>query len=132
MPSAPALPETFAEEEYRLALEAVGMAHIWTGDDGDWPRIRDGLSGGERQRVALARQHLHRPAWIVLDEATSALDPEAEEQILGGLRRALPDATLVVIAHRAPRGVGEITRIDLTPAPKAPLVREMQAPAAAM
>ncbi|HEV7256521.1 MAG TPA: ABC transporter ATP-binding protein/permease [Bosea sp. (in: a-proteobacteria)] len=128
----PELPQAFVEEDYRRALEAVGMAHLWTGNDDDWPRIRDGLSGGERQRVALARQHLHASAWIVLDEATSALDPEAEEQILATLRRALPGTTLVLIAHRAPRGIGEITRIDLTVTAETPVARGMPTPAVAM
>ncbi|KRE18224.1 hypothetical protein ASE63_03405 [Bosea sp. Root381] len=128
----PELPEAFAEGDYRRALEAVGMAHIWTEDEAEWPRIRDGLSGGERQRLALARHHLHRPAWAVLDEATSALDPAAEEQLLAELRRALPMAALVLIAHRAPHGVGEITRIDLAITPEIPAGERAPVPATAL
>jgi ABC-type multidrug transport system fused ATPase/permease subunit len=58
------------------------------------------LSGGQRQRLAIARALLRRPALLVLDEATSGLDSETEEQVLGVIRRYLPQATLVVISHR--------------------------------
>lgn len=58
------------------------------------------LSAGERQRVALARALLRRPSLIILDEPTSALDGETEQLVTQGLRRALPDATIVVITHK--------------------------------
>jgi ATP-binding cassette subfamily B protein len=58
------------------------------------------LSAGERQRVALARALLRRPSLLILDEPTSALDGETELLVTQGLRRALPDATIVVITHK--------------------------------
>jgi putative ATP-binding cassette transporter len=109
----PAAPEAYKAEDYRQALAAVGMADLWEVDEPAWNDARRGLSGGERQRLALARLHLQRPDWIVLDEATSALDPEAEQRLLGGLRQALPSATLVLIAHRPPLGIGEYRAIHL-------------------
>jgi putative ATP-binding cassette transporter len=109
----PALPEAFTEADYRRALGAVGMAQLWTSDEPDWLRIRHGLSGGERQRIALARLHLHRPAWVVLDEATSALDAVAERDVLSGLRVALPAATFILIAHRPPQGIGAYRTLRL-------------------
>jgi putative ATP-binding cassette transporter len=110
----PALPEAFSAKQYRQALAAVGLDALWTQDEAAWQRSRPGLSGGERQRLALARLHLHRPDWIVLDEATSALDAAAEREILAGLRAALPDAALIVIAHRAPQGIGPCRTIKLS------------------
>jgi ATP-binding cassette subfamily B protein len=58
------------------------------------------LSAGERQRVALARALLRKPSVLILDEPTSALDGETERLVAGGLRQALPDATIVVITHK--------------------------------
>lgn len=115
----PALPEAFTAADYRRALDAVGMAQLWTSDEADWQRIRHGLSGGERQRIALARLHLHRPAWVVLDEATSALDEAAERDILSALRRALPAATFILIAHRPPQGIGPYRTLRLDEAAEA-------------
>ena len=109
----PALPEAFSVADYRRALAVVGLRQLWTGEEADWQRIRHGLSGGERQRLALARLHLHRPAWVVLDEATSALDEAAESEILSALRMALPQATFVLIAHRPPQGIGAYRTVRL-------------------
>ncbi|WP_010185609.1 ABC transporter ATP-binding protein [Sphingomonas sp. PAMC 26605] len=59
------------------------------------------LSGGERQRIALARALLRRPALLILDEATNAVDIATERAVLANLRSALPEATILVVAHRA-------------------------------
>lgn len=109
----PALPEAFSVAQYRQALAAVGLDALWTTDEPAWQRLRQGLSGGERQRLALARLHLHRPDWVVLDEATSALDAVAEREVLARLRAALPDAAFIVIAHRAPQGIGPCRTLRL-------------------
>ena len=58
------------------------------------------LSGGQLQRVAIARAVLGDPAILLLDEATSALDAEAEAAVQLGLKRAMADRTVIVIAHR--------------------------------
>lgn len=110
----PSRPESFSSEDYLNALRAVGMPALWTEDDYIWLKTRHGLSGGERQRIALARIHLHKPAWAVLDEATSALDCDAEIQLLGRLREALPASGFVIISHRRPKGIGRFVTIDLT------------------
>jgi vitamin B12/bleomycin/antimicrobial peptide transport system ATP-binding/permease protein len=81
------------------ALRDVGLGHLTDRlkHDENWPQS---LSGGELQRVAVARALLAKPSWIFLDEATSSLDPEGEAALYRTLRRKLPDATLVSIAHR--------------------------------
>jgi len=58
------------------------------------------LSGGQRQRLGIARAIYHEPTTLVLDEATSSLDGITEHSILGGLRAACRDTTLVMVAHR--------------------------------
>ncbi|HEY7223780.1 MAG TPA: ABC transporter ATP-binding protein [Micromonosporaceae bacterium] len=58
------------------------------------------LSGGQRQRIALARAILTDPRVLILDDATSAVDARTEEAIHAGLRDALGDSTVLLIAHR--------------------------------
>ena len=58
------------------------------------------LSGGQLQRISIARALLGNPTILLLDEATSALDPEAEESVQKGLKQAMHNRTVIVIAHR--------------------------------
>jgi ATP-binding cassette subfamily C protein len=58
------------------------------------------LSGGERQRIGLARAFYRRPEVLVLDEATSALDSKTEKAVIEAIEHNLPDATVLMIAHR--------------------------------
>ena len=58
------------------------------------------LSAGQAQRVLIARAVYKRPSLLLLDEATSALDTVNEAAILAGIRRALPDTTIIMVAHR--------------------------------
>ncbi|MEM1387799.1 MAG: ABC transporter ATP-binding protein [Pseudomonadota bacterium] len=58
------------------------------------------LSGGECQRIGLARAFYRRPRVLVLDEATSALDNATERAVVEAIEKHLPDATILMIAHR--------------------------------
>jgi len=58
------------------------------------------LSGGQLQRISIARALLGDPSILLLDEATSALDAEAEESVQKGLKQAMRNRTVLVIAHR--------------------------------
>ncbi|KWR89974.1 ABC transporter ATP-binding protein/permease [Cupriavidus sp. IDO] len=59
------------------------------------------LSPGEQQRLAFARALLQKPQYLFLDEATSALDEETESAMYRLMVEALPDATIISIAHRS-------------------------------
>ena len=44
---------------------------------------------------------LHRPKLLLLDEPVANLDPEAEEQVLGALKRLAADGTAIVyVGHQ--------------------------------
>ncbi|KCZ93127.1 ABC transporter ATP-binding protein [Hyphomonas hirschiana VP5] len=43
---------------------------------------------------------MRRPRLVLADEPTSALDPETESRILGELKIAFGEATLILASHR--------------------------------
>jgi vitamin B12/bleomycin/antimicrobial peptide transport system ATP-binding/permease protein len=97
--SYPHAPDHFDRAVLTEVLREVGLSHLVDRLDRDdnWPHS---LSGGELQRVAIARALLAKPSWIFLDEATATLDPDSEQEVYQALRKHLPDATFVSIAHR--------------------------------
>ncbi|OWU84298.1 ABC transporter permease [Oceanicola sp. 22II-s10i] len=101
----PSGPDDFDPARLRAVLERVGLSHRLGALEADSEVALEGLSLGERQRLALARVLLHRPGWLVLDEATSALDATSEANLLAILRRDLPTAAILCVAHREPVGL---------------------------
>jgi len=103
--------DAFAPSAIESALVEAGFSLARLKEIGD--EAVAGLSGGERQRLALARVFLHAPEWVFLDEATSALDREAEMTLFARMRKALPDSSFIVVAHREPAGFGHMRAVDL-------------------
>ncbi len=91
-------PDRFASlESVERVLRRVGLSALSVRIAGEGGAL---VSGGERQRVAIARALMRRPRLVLADEPTSALDPETESRILGELKTAFGEATLILASHR--------------------------------
>jgi putative ATP-binding cassette transporter len=104
--------DSFTKEEMEQVLRDAGLPQLCERLDHDdnWPMR---LSMGEQQRLGFARALLAKPDWIFLDEATASVDPEAEDELYRILKKRLPNATLVSIAHRPSVASFHETRLSL-------------------
>ncbi|KTC90333.1 ATP-binding cassette domain-containing protein [Fluoribacter dumoffii] len=88
---------SYSNEEMVAALKAVNLGHLVNNLD-----ERVGFKSlGEQQRIAFARVLLRKPDWVFLDEATASLDEDLEELIYRGIKKLLPNTTIISIAHRS-------------------------------
>lgn len=95
------------DDEVTESVKKAGLEDLLKRlDKGIYSHVTDNASNislGERQRIMLARMFLKKPRLILLDEATSNLDLELEDRILANLIGNLPQATLIMVTHRAPK-----------------------------
>ena len=96
-------PQASEEEMVRAAGTAGAHEFISALPQGYDTPIGDrglALSGGQRKRVAIARALIRNPQILIFDEATSSFEQEMEEQLLGELKAAYQDKTVIHITHR--------------------------------
>jgi len=100
------------DDELWAALEVAQGADFVRAMPGglDAPITQGGtnVSGGQRQRLAIARALVKRPEIYVFDDSFSALDTATDARLRAALKRAVPDATKIIVAQR----VATITDAD--------------------
>ena len=108
----------YSDDQIHAAIERARLSSLVermpNGIDTDIGENGSRLSLGERQRVMLARIFLKRPLLILLDEATVNLDLENERSVLRDLLTNIdPQATVLMVTHRAPVGIDFTMVFDL-------------------
>ncbi|KQV26412.1 ABC transporter ATP-binding protein [Yonghaparkia sp. Root332] len=93
-----------ADDELWAALEIAQAADfVRAMPDGLDTAVAQGgttVSGGQRQRLAIARALVKQPPIYVFDDSFSALDTATDARLRQALRRAVADATVIIVGQR--------------------------------
>ncbi|MFD4322228.1 ABC transporter ATP-binding protein/permease [Streptomyces sp. NPDC058548] len=94
---------TASDEDLLGAAASLGLEDLLTalpqGLDTSLGERGTGLSSGQSQQLALVRALLRDAPLVCLDEPTAHLDPEAEQRVLGALRKLARDRTVLLATH---------------------------------
>jgi subfamily B ATP-binding cassette protein HlyB/CyaB len=105
-------------EDIVMACKAAGIHDVVEGlPQGYETAIGEhgaGLSGGQKQRLAIARALLKRAPVLILDEATSNLDERAAEMVSETINQLQGRVTVILIAHKLPKGIQQVRTISLS------------------
>lgn len=86
----------YTDDEYRFALEQVGLAQLAPSRD-TVARWDHELTAPEQQALAFGRVFLHKPQWVIVDAALETLAAGARRLLVARFRRDLPKSALVSI-----------------------------------
>ena len=103
----PMTADEVSEEDVRIAMAAVGLAHLAhrLDEEAEWATV---LSGGEQQRIGFARVLINRPTILMLDDAVSRLRSADARALYDQIAARLPDMIVISTgqsaAHAGPHG----------------------------
>uniref|UniRef100_A0A914UWH6 ABC-type xenobiotic transporter n=1 Tax=Plectus sambesii TaxID=2011161 RepID=A0A914UWH6_9BILA len=95
--------QKFEREELEVIVRQCKLDSLLLrlgGFEGKIEEMGCNLSAGERQLVCIARALLRQPKIVLIDEATAHVDSETDVSVQSLLRSALPNCTVITIAHR--------------------------------
>lgn len=120
--------EEVSDENFHIAMAAVGLAHIADrlDEQAEWSTV---LSGGEQQRIGFARVLINRPTILMLDDAVSRLGSAEGRALYDQIVARLPEMIVISTGHSAAHAGAHHHAIKLNGAVAEPHIVSPAAPA---
>jgi vitamin B12/bleomycin/antimicrobial peptide transport system ATP-binding/permease protein len=96
----PMAADEVADNDIRIAMMAVGLAHLADrlDEEAEWATV---LSGGEQQRIGFARVLINRPTILMLDDPVSRLGNVDARALYDQIVARLPDMIVISTGQSA-------------------------------